>query len=459
VPRGDFDLSFPLATAIETWNPPRGAGALIKACFADPGCSDRFIHELADVKGAADGLDVPAEVSARAAALAPLINSDPRRESNAGATSAAQGRIVSLLAAHDGAVDELLATHPLTMHAPAITAAPPAVTTATTASFEFGLDDAEGVSGFECSLDGAAFAACASPAAYDGLASGEHHFEVRAVNDGDTPSPVAARDWTVGTVAVPKYALTVTRTGNGSGTVSANPTGPTYNAGTMVTLTATPSTGSAFGGWTGCDSVSIAGDCIVTMDAAKAVTAAFALVQPSKHALTINKTGDGSGSVSADPPGPQYDEGTEVTLMATPAAGSTFAGWTGCDSVSIAGDCIVAMDEAKTVTAAFALIKQPGIVGWIKAPEKGKVRRGDNAVVAVKVKNAGDGFLTTQLDVYSSNERVKVKKEALAVKARPGEVDVIRAKVKATRKARGAARVTFTADGEKAVTRLVVKKR
>ena len=280
VPRGDFNLSFPLASALTTWNPPRGAGALIEACFADPGCSDRFIHELEDVKEAAAGLDVATEVSERAAALAPLIASDPRRESNDGAKSAAQGRIVSLLAAHDSAVEELLRTHPLTMHTPAITAAPPALTRATDATFEFGLDEPEGVSGFECRLDGAGFAACTSPAVYEGLTNGEHRFEVRAVNDGATPSPAAAHDWTVGEVAVPKYALTVNKTGDGSGSVSADPAGPTYNAGTQVTLTATPSTGSTFGGWTGCDSVSIAGDCIVTMDAAKTVTAGFVLPRP-----------------------------------------------------------------------------------------------------------------------------------------------------------------------------------
>lgn len=203
VPRGDFDLSFPLASALDTWNPPRGPGVLVKACFADPGCSDRFIHELADVKQVADGLDIPAEVNARAEALSSLIDSDPRRESDAGGTSATRGRIISLLATHDSVVEDLLRTHPLTMHTPAITAAPPALTTATAATFEFGLDDLRGVNGFECSLDGAAFTACASPADYENLAVGAHRFEVRAVNDGDTPSPVAAHDWTIDEEPVP----------------------------------------------------------------------------------------------------------------------------------------------------------------------------------------------------------------------------------------------------------------
>jgi hypothetical protein len=110
VARGDFNLSFPLASALETWNPPRGAGALIEACFADAGCSDQFIHELEDVKQATVGLDVPTEVSERAAALSPLIASDPRKEHNLGSTALAQDRIIEYLDARSSAVGELLQT-------------------------------------------------------------------------------------------------------------------------------------------------------------------------------------------------------------------------------------------------------------------------------------------------------------------------------------------------------------
>jgi hypothetical protein len=457
VPRGDFDLSIPLATAIETWNPPRGPAALTTACFADPGCSDRFIHELVDVKEAANGLDVPTEVSERAAALSPLIATDPRKEHDLTSTALAQGRIVSFLNVRNSAVERLLETHPLTMHTPSITAGPQAATTATDATFEFGVDDPEGVTGFECRLDEAGFSPCSSPVSYGGLSVEDHRFEVRAVNDGDTPSPVAARTWTIN--EVPKHTLTIDMTGDGSGTVSADPEGPEYEEGTEVTLTATPAAGSTFTGWTGCDSVVTTGDCIVTMGAAdRSVEAGFASIkQPSKRTLTINEVGDGSGTVSADPEGPEYDDGTEVTLTATPAAGSTFTGWTGCDSVNTAGDCIVTMDDARAVTAGFALVEQPGTVGWVKAPEQRRIKRGKKTVVAVRIKNAGGERLATELGAKSSNKRVKVRK-SFAVKARPGEVDVVRAKVRATRKARGNAKITFTADGESAVTRLVLRR-
>jgi hypothetical protein len=58
-----------------------------------------------------------------------------------------------------------------------------------TASFDFSSDTA-GAS-FECSMDGAAFAACSSPVSYDGLDSGEHTFKVRAVVGG-VPDPTPA---------------------------------------------------------------------------------------------------------------------------------------------------------------------------------------------------------------------------------------------------------------------------
>ena len=38
--------------------------------------------------------------------------------------------------------------------------------------------------------------------------------------------------------AIPSYTLTITKAGTGSGTVTNNPTGTTFNAGTVVTLTA-----------------------------------------------------------------------------------------------------------------------------------------------------------------------------------------------------------------------------
>jgi len=81
--------------------------------------------------------------------------------------------------------------------------------------------------------------------------------------------------------------------------------------------------------------------------------------------LTATKAGTGSGTVTStsNPASPtqidcgatcsvSYDSGTVVTLTATPAAGSTQTGWSGCDAVSGA-TCTVTMGAARSVTATF----------------------------------------------------------------------------------------------------------
>ncbi|MGH7457068.1 MAG: InlB B-repeat-containing protein, partial [bacterium] len=74
------------------------------------------------------------------------------------------------------------------------------------------------------------------------------------------------------TVTAPtQYALTVNVAGSGS----VNPSGGLYNAGTMVTLTATPNAGFQFSGWSG-DLSGTTNPATITMDGNKNVTATFA---------------------------------------------------------------------------------------------------------------------------------------------------------------------------------------
>ena len=84
----------------------------------------------------------------------------------------------------------------------AITNGPPAATTATGAAFAF--DTAgSGPAGFECRLDGAAFAPCTSPASVAGLAIGPHTFEVRSTLDGLVDATPAVSRWAVTGQAAP----------------------------------------------------------------------------------------------------------------------------------------------------------------------------------------------------------------------------------------------------------------
>lgn len=61
---------------------------------------------------------------------------------------------------------------------------------------------------------------------------------------------------------------------NGKGTVTANPVGPNYASGTVVTLTATPDAGQPWIGWAG-DCAGTAKTCTLTMTSNKSVTAIF----------------------------------------------------------------------------------------------------------------------------------------------------------------------------------------
>ncbi len=83
-------------------------------------------------------------------------------------------------------------------------------------------------------------------------------------------------------------------------------------------------------------------------------------VSDSGPALTVALGGSGSGSVSSSPaaiscPGScssEYATGTEVTLTAAAAAGSSFVGWSG-GGCSGTGTCEVVMAEDANVTATF----------------------------------------------------------------------------------------------------------
>lgn len=83
--------------------------------------------------------------------------------------------------------------------------------------------------------------------------------------------------------AAPTFALTVAKAGTGTGTVKSSDNfiscgttcSASYIAGTSVTLTVTPGTGSLFGNWAGCTSTSGTTCSVTTGTAASTVTATF----------------------------------------------------------------------------------------------------------------------------------------------------------------------------------------
>ena len=176
--------------------------------------------------------------------------------------------------------------------------------------------------------------------------------------------------WTLGSCGDgvgprPQRTLTVAGAGTGSGTVTSTPSGincgvtcsASYDSGTVVTLTPTPAAGSVFAGWSG--ACTGTGTCQVTMSQARNVTATFNLQQ---FPLTVTKAGTGTGTVTSNPAGIDcgvtctvlFNSGTVVTLTATPASGSVFAGWSG-DCTGSGATCQVTMNQDRNVTASFAL--------------------------------------------------------------------------------------------------------
>ncbi|MFM8943692.1 MAG: InlB B-repeat-containing protein, partial [Actinomycetota bacterium] len=164
------------------------------------------------------------------------------------------------------------------------------------------------------------------------------------------------------TFTLVKHALTVTRIGNGTGSVAASPgplcgleCGTLYDYGTSVILTPTAGTGSYFDGWGG--ACSGTGGCTVVVTAPTSVSAAFTL---TRHVLTVVADGTGSGTISSDVGGiscgstcdATYDYGTTVTLTAIADAGDAFTGWSGGGCTGT-GTCAVTVTAATTVTATF----------------------------------------------------------------------------------------------------------
>ena len=93
--------------------------------------------------------------------------------------------------------------------APTIGPSPASVVSTTGASF--GWTNAEGGGANQCRLDGGAYAACATPANYTGLAEGSHTFDVRQVDAATNQGAAASFTWTIDTTA-PTTNLTATPT-------------------------------------------------------------------------------------------------------------------------------------------------------------------------------------------------------------------------------------------------------
>jgi sugar lactone lactonase YvrE len=168
---------------------------------------------------------------------------------------------------------------------------------------------------------------------------------------------------------------------SGPGTVTVQPGGEScrascvfqFSAGEHLTLTATPNPGASFTGWSGNDKVqgcesTIGNTCRTTMPPGFQV---FVRAFFDGPVVSLRKAGTGTGAVTSNPAGidcpascPGEDGffasvGEAVALTATPAPGSAFVGWSGCDSAT-ANTCATTAraDTSRALTARFTA--EPG---------------------------------------------------------------------------------------------------
>jgi hypothetical protein len=133
------------------------------------------------------------------------------------------------------------------------------------------------------------------------------------------------------------------------------------------------------------------------------------VVAPPSFTLSVSKAGSGSGTVTSSPAGIDcgstcshaYTSGTQVTLTASAASGSTFAGWSG-GGCSGTDTCQVTVSAATSVTATFN--KPP-------APK---------ACVVPKV--TGKSLAAAKRTIKSHGCRVGTIKHALSKKVKKGRV-------------------------------------
>lgn len=159
------------------------------------------------------------------------------------------------------------------------------------------------------------------------------------------------------------YNLNITVSSGGAvssspGTINCNPTcSNSLSSGTAVVLTATPSGGYTFSGWSGdCTGT---GTCSLSMNSNKSTTATF-VPSVTSYDLNVTVLSEGTvtsdiGSISCDPTCTEiFSSGDIVTLTANPSKFHIFSEWEGSCKGQETNTCELTMDSTKNVTAIFA---------------------------------------------------------------------------------------------------------
>jgi uncharacterized repeat protein (TIGR02543 family) len=126
-----------------------------------------------------------------------------------------------------------------------------------------------------------------------------------------------------------------------------------FNPGTSVTVTATPSAGYSFTNWTESGTiVSTSSPYIFALTANRTLVANFAPITFTLNVTAVN------GTVVKNPNFAKYNTGTTVQLTATPNSGYTFTSWSG-DATGSVNPLTVTMNANKNITANFTPVGPP----------------------------------------------------------------------------------------------------
>lgn len=157
------------------------------------------------------------------------------------------------------------------------------------------------------------------------------------------------------TEEVSYHALTTSVTGAGT-ILGAN---VNYAEGAIVTLVASSTPGATFLNWGGACAGTTGTICGLIMgESSLSVVANFSTVTnpitpETRYTLSTSTSGTGSGTISGA--STSYTSGTVANLIAVPASGSTFTGWSGACTNTV-GNCVIAMSGSRSVTANFTLM-------------------------------------------------------------------------------------------------------
>ncbi len=150
------------------------------------------------------------------------------------------------------------------------------------------------------------------------------------------------------------YPLTLTCIGNG--TINPEAGVHSYDPGTVVNITATPTEGWKFDGWSG-DASGTQTTIITTLSTSKTIIAIF-----SKITYNLTLTCIGNGTINPEAGVHSYDPGTVVNITATPSQGWIFEGWSG-DASGTQTIISVILVSNQNVTANFINISPAAISG------------------------------------------------------------------------------------------------